>query len=255
MSELRIEHLTSPDIADAIANGMRTAVLPLGATEQHGAHLPLSVDSDHADRLGVLVAERLGDALVAPTIRIGCSSHHLGFAGTLSLRAETLEAVCLDCCTSLAGHGFRRVLIFSAHIGNYPLLAGIEPKLAARLPAGVEVIAFADSAAVLAAWRDAAHRVAGLAGHVGGHADIAETSIMLAVRPDAVRSERAAAGFPGPMTVQLLARVFTNGVAAVAPNGVLGNPDGMSPELGFECLNAVADLLVEHATTRYRPLT
>ncbi|MFS7880251.1 MULTISPECIES: creatininase family protein [Streptomyces violaceusniger group] len=255
MSELRIERLTSPDIASAIASGMRTAVLPLGATEQHGAHLPMSVDSDHADRLGVLVAERLGDALVLPTVRIGCSSHHLGFAGTLSLEAETLEAICADCCASLAVHGFRRVLIFSAHIGNYPVLGDIEPKLAARLPSGLDVIAFADSAAVLRAWRDAAQRVAGLADHVGGHADVAESSIMLAVRPDAVRNDRAAAGFTGSMDDALLARVFTDGVKAVAPSGVLGDPRGMSSELGFACLTAVADLLAEHARARYRPLT
>ncbi len=255
MSELRIERLTSPDLASAIASGMRTAVLPLGATEQHGAHLPMSVDSDHADRLGVLVAERLGDALVLPTVRIGCSSHHLGFAGTLSLRAETLEAICADCCESLAVHGFRRVLIFSAHIGNYPVLSDIEPKLAARLPSALDVIAFADSAAVLRAWRDAAQRVAGLADHVGGHADVAESSIMLAVRPDAVRNDRAAAGFTGAMDDALLARVFTDGVKAVAPSGVLGDPRGMSSELGFACLTAVADLLAEHAKARYRPLT
>lgn len=255
MSELRIERLTSPDIASAIASGMRTAVLPLGATEQHGAHLPMSVDSDHADRLGVLVAERLGDALVLPTVRIGCSSHHLGFAGTLSLRAETLEAICADCCASLAVHGFRRVLIFSAHIGNYPVLGDIEPKLAARLPSGLDVIAFADSAAVLRAWRDAAQRVAGLADHVGGHADVAESSVMLAVRPDAVRNDRAAAGFTGSMDDALLARVFTDGVKAVAPSGVLGDPRGMSSELGFACLTAVADLLAEYARARYRPLT
>ncbi len=255
MSELRIEHLTSPDIADAIASGMRTAVLPLGATEQHGAHLPLSVDSDHADRLGVLVAERLGDALVLPTVRIGCSAHHLGFAGTLSLRAETLEAICADCCESLAAHGFRRVLIFSAHIGNYPLLSRIEPKLAARLPSGLDVIAFADSTAVLDAWRGAADRIAGLADHVGGHADIAESSIMLALRPDTVRNDRAATGFTGTMDDTLLSRVFTDGIKAITPSGVLGDPHGMSSELGFACLNAVADLLAKHATTRFRPIT
>jgi len=255
VSELRIERLTSPDLASAIASGMRTAVLPLGATEQHGAHLPLSVDSEHADRLGVLVAERLGDALVLPTVRIGCSAHHLGFAGTLSLRPETLEAICFDCCASLAAHGFRRVLIFSAHIGNYPVLSEIEPKLAARLPADLDVVAFADSTAVLDAWRDAAQRVAGLAGHIGGHADVAESSIMLALRPDAVRSGRAAAGLTEPMNDDLLARIFTNGVKAVAPNGVLGNPQGMSSDLGFACLSAVADLLAGHAAARYRPLT
>ncbi|MEU2689929.1 creatininase family protein [Streptomyces hygroscopicus] len=80
MSELRIEQLTSPGIAEAMARGMRTAILPLGATEQHGAHLPLSVGSDHADRLGVLVAERLGDALVLPTVRIGTGAR-LGRCG------------------------------------------------------------------------------------------------------------------------------------------------------------------------------
>ncbi|GAA1171873.1 creatininase family protein [Streptomyces hebeiensis] len=253
MSELRIERLTSPDIAHAIASGMRTAVLPLGATEQHGAHLPLSVDSDHADRLGVLVAERLGDALVLPTVRIGCSAHHLGFAGTLSLQPETLEAIVADCCASLAAHGFQRVLIFSAHIGNYPLLSEIEANLAPRLSADLDIIAFADSAAILQAWRDAAQRVAGLADHVGGHADIAESSIMLAVQPDVVRNDRATAGFTGSMNDELLARVFTNGLKEVASNGVLGNPRGMSSELGFACLNAVADLLAAHATTRYRP--
>ncbi|MFD2470398.1 creatininase family protein [Amycolatopsis silviterrae] len=252
MSELRIEHLTSPEIADAIAGGKRTAILPLGATEQHGAHLPLSVDSEHADRLGVLVAERLGDALVLPTVRVGCSAHHLGFAGTLSLRPETLEAICFDCCESLAAHGFRRVLIFSAHIGNYPVLSEIEPKLAARLPADLDVIAFSDSTAVLDAWRTAS---AGLASHVGGHADIAESSIMLALRPEAVRSDRATAGLAEPMNDALLARVLTGGVKAVAPNGVLGNPRGMASDLGFACLSAVADLLAAYAAARYRPLT
>ncbi|MEV0084543.1 creatininase family protein [Saccharopolyspora sp. NPDC050642] len=255
MSELRIEYLTSPEIADAIASGMRTAVLPLGATEQHGAHLPLSVDSEHADRLGVLVAERLGDALVLPTVRIGCSAHHLGFAGTLSVQAETLEAICFDCCASLAAHGFQRVLIFSAHIGNYPLLGEIEPKLAARLPDGPDVIAFADSAAILDAWRDAADHVAALAEQVGGHADVAESSIMLAVRPDLVRSDRADAGFTGTMDENMLAQVLTGGVKAVAPNGVLGDPRGMSSKLGFACLNAVADLLSGYAQSRYRPVT
>ncbi|NGO67305.1 creatininase family protein [Streptomyces boncukensis] len=255
MSELRIERLTSPDIADAIARGTRTAVLPLGATEQHGAHLPLSVDSEHADRLGVLVAERLGDALVLPTVRIGCSAHHLGFAGTLSVRPETLEAICFDCCASLVTHGFRRVLIFSAHIGNYPVLSEIGPKLAERLLPGLDVITFADSTAVLDAWRAAAERVAGLAGHVGGHADVAESSIMLAVRPDAVRGDRAAAGFSEPMNEQLLAKVLTGGVSALSPNGVLGNPQGMSSDLGFACLSGVADRLAEHAKASYRPLT
>src|SRR5213075_147046 len=99
--ELRIERLTSVEIAEAIAAGARTAILPLGAIEQHGPHLTLSVDSDHADALALRIADGLGDALVLPTVRVGYSPHHLGFAGTLSVRASTLEAICLDYCSNL----------------------------------------------------------------------------------------------------------------------------------------------------------
>lgn len=255
MTELRIEHLTSPEIAAAIADGMRTAVLPLGATEQHGPHLPLSVDSAHADRLGVLVAERLGDALVLPTVRLGCSDHHLGFAGTLSLRPATLEAICADCCASVAARGFRRILIFSAHVGNHPVLAEIGPRLAAATPAGFDVLAFADPQAMLDAWRGAAERTSGLADRVGGHADIAESSIMLAVRPDAVRRARAAAGYVGALDDELLARIWAGGIEAIAPNGVLGDPHGMSAELGDACLEALTVLLADFARARYQPFT
>ncbi len=255
MTERRVERLTSPEIAQAIAGGARTAILPLGATEQHGPHLPLSVDSDHADRLGVLVAERLGDALVLPTVRLGCSDHHLGFAGTLSLRPATLEAVCVDCCVSVARHGFDRILIFSAHVGNHPVLTEIAPRLAASVPTGFDVLVVADPQAMLDAWRDAAERAGGRADHVGGHADLAESSIMLAVRPDAVRRERAAAGLTGTIDDQLLARIWAGGIEAVAPNGVLGDPRDMSAALGEACLDALVEQLTAFARTRYRPFT
>ena len=75
-------------------------VVPFGAVEQHGPHLPLDTDAVLADRLGSLLAERL-DALCAPTIRIGCSQHHLAFAGTLSLRPKTLQLILHDLVDSL----------------------------------------------------------------------------------------------------------------------------------------------------------
>ncbi len=63
-------------------------VVALGATEQHGRHMPLATDALIGDHLASLVADRL-DAFLAPTLRIGCSEHHVGFAGTMSLREET----------------------------------------------------------------------------------------------------------------------------------------------------------------------
>jgi creatinine amidohydrolase len=248
----RLESMTAPEVGAAIADGVRTAVLPCGAIEQHGPHLPLSVDSDHADRLGLMLAERLGDALVAPTLRLGCSGHHLAFAGTLSLRPETFEALCMDCCTSLAEHGFERVVIFSAHIGNYPMLADMAPRLSAAVPAGVAVDVFCNKEAILRAWREATADAGGPAKHVGGHADIAETSIMLALRPESVRRSLAEAGFAGDPDEEVLARLFAEGVAALAPNGVLGDPTGMSPAIGHACLEAVTSVLADFAASRRR---
>src|SRR4051812_21945384 len=93
-AEVLLERMTSAEVASAIEHGSRTAVLPLAAIEQHGPHLPLSMDADHADALAVRIARKLGTALVLPTVRVGFSPHHLGFPGTLSLRASTLEALC-----------------------------------------------------------------------------------------------------------------------------------------------------------------
>src|SRR3546814_9378021 len=72
---LRLELLSSAEIADAIDDGVRTVILPCGAVEQHGAHLPLSADADHADYLGLLLDQRLEKTLVAPTIRVRSAEH------------------------------------------------------------------------------------------------------------------------------------------------------------------------------------
>jgi creatinine amidohydrolase len=245
---LRIEHLTSAEIAEAIAAGARTAILPLGAIEQHGPHLPLSVDSDHADALALRIAERLGAALVLPTVRVGYSPHHLGFSGTLSVRPSTLEAICLDYCSSLAAHGFTRVVLFSGHIGNYPIMRDFEPRLAAALAPALQVIVYGNSAAILDAWRKSAQSVAGLGSHVGGHADVAETSVMLVLHPEKVRADRAAAGYLGTVDEEFLRRAFVEGIDAISPNGVLGDPTGCSKAIGHAALDAVTDLVVDYAT-------
>ena len=96
--ELFLERLTSPDIAAALTAGKTTIIVPAGAVEQHGPHLPLLVDAEHGTRLGLEVAQRLGNALVAPTIRIGCSERHMVFPGTISLKPETLKAELHDYC-------------------------------------------------------------------------------------------------------------------------------------------------------------
>jgi len=237
--------MTTLELANAVDKGVRTVVIPCGAVEQHGAHLPLSVDADHADHLGVLVARRMGDALVAPTIRVGCSSHHLEFPGTISLQDDTFEMICRDYCVSLAKHGFERILIFSAHIGNCPQLAKMLPRLRSSVPAGCSISAFTDARAWLETWRRAVGEAGGDQVKVGGHADIAETSVMLEIHPERVRLDKYEAGRLGLMSQSDLELMWRKGLRAVSGNGILGDPDGSSGAIGKKSIDHITSLLVE----------
>ncbi|MFI6310146.1 creatininase family protein [Nocardia fusca] len=249
VGEVGIENMTSAEIGSAITGGFRTAILPLAAIEQHGRHLPLSMDADHADELAVRIARGLGNALVLPTIRVGYSPHHLNFPGTLSLRASTLEALCVDYGSHLARYGFERVVLFSGHIGNYPVMREFEARLAQQL-APLSVIVFTDSDAILELWRDCAEDIAHLGSRVGGHADIAETSVMLAVHPERVRTEQFARGYTGIVDHELLQRAFGEGIDSVSSNGILGDPAGACVDIGHACLEAVTSLIIEYARSR-----
>ena len=75
--------MTSPDIKTAIEGGMNTVVFAVGSNEQHGPCLPVSTDSILGEDLAFLVTQKLGNAFKGPTINIGCSDHHMKFAGTI----------------------------------------------------------------------------------------------------------------------------------------------------------------------------
>src|SRR5690348_1939609 len=154
-SEIRLEFMSSEEISDALGRGASTVLIPCGAVEQHGPHLPLCMDADHADALALRLARDLANVLVAPTIKVGCSAHHLVFAGTISVRPETLESICIDYCTSLTRHGFKRILLFSAHIGNFPVLRDILPRLRRVVTPDVEIDAYYDSISWIDRWRSA----------------------------------------------------------------------------------------------------
>jgi creatinine amidohydrolase len=244
--ELMIERMTSPDVRAAMDGGRTTAIVACGAVEQHGPHLPLFMDAEHGERLALEVARRLGDALVAPSIRVGCSEHHMGFAGTMSLRIETFEAICTDYCVSLARHGFRHIYFIPSHGGNYGPLAAMLGQLNRAVGPHTRVTAFTDLDGQIEVWRRVVESESGLGGRVGGHADIAESSIMLILHPELVREERAAAGYAGGLTPEVLKRVFQDGIGAVTPNGILGDARGMSEAIGRRCIAETADLLVDY---------
>jgi creatinine amidohydrolase len=168
----------------------------------------------------------------------------MSFPGTLSLRRTTLEAVCLDYCVSLARHGFERVCLVPSHGGNFGPLADMLDDLNSAVAPECRVLAYTDLSGFLEVWQAAVEGVApGLQDRVGGHADVAESSEMLVIRPDLVRQELAEEGYMGGFTEDLMERIFRDGFRSVTPNGILGDPRGMSAEIGERCIARAADAI------------
>ena len=249
--EIRLERLRSPEVAQLIGQGWSRVVFSCGAVEQHGPHMPLFMDAEHGTFLAREVATRLGNTLVAPTIRIGCSDHHMAFAGTITLRKDTFHALVTDYVTSLAHHGFRSIMILPTHGGNYGPLAEIVPDLRSLLP-DITILAYTDLVGLVRTWRDGVQRVCGQGNRVGGHADIAETSLMLHMHPELVRMDLAEPGFSMEIKQEVIDRIIREGFDKVTPNGIMGDARGASAPLGRSLLVDLAEEIVARFASSLR---
>ena len=241
MAAIELDKLTWPEVEAEIEGGRDTVVVALGATEQHGHHMPLATDALLGDHLARELGDRL-DAFVAPTVRVGCSSHHLSFPGTLSLSEETFAALVADLVSSLAGGGFRRIVLVPTHGGNYaPLRAAVE-----ALPPEHRdlVVAITDLGLLFRVAQLAADEFGVPIAEGGLHAGEWETSMLMVSHPDLVHADRAEAGFVGELE-DALGRMFEGGTAAVAANGVIGDPAQASAEHGRRYWEAAVELAVK----------
>ncbi len=211
-----------PELGECAAQSI--LVVPLGATEQHGPHLPYTVDTEIATRLAEELAGSRADMVLAPALPYGSSGEHAGFPGTLSIGATATEAVLTELGRS--ADDFAGLLFVCAHGGN------AEP-----LRAAVARLRYEGRDA--RAWFPPGSPT-------DSHAGRTETSVMLALRPAAVRLAALAPGATASLG-ELMPALADGGVAAVSPSGVLGDPSGATAEEGVRILAGWADSLRAYA--------
>ena len=193
-----------------------TIVVPVGAVEQHGPHLPLDTDGRIATELADrAVAASAADVVVAPAIAYGASGEHEGFPGTVSIGAAVMEQLIVEYGRS-ACRWAARIVFVNGHGGNAQAIA-----------AAVDLLRYEG--------RDVAWWPCAFPG-ADAHAGDTETSVMLAAAPDAVRTGRLETGETAPVA-RLMDRLRDGGVRAVSENGVLGDPTTADAERGARMLD------------------
>lgn len=242
METIRMEEMTAPEIGKAIERGFTTVVIGVGSTEQHGPHLPTMTDTRIGDELAHRVALKLGNALQARTIPFGVSEHHLAFGGTVSIPCETLAAILRAYVSSLARDGFRRIVFLPSHGGNFATVQEVIDESPSSHPE-VVVTGHADLLEFQEFSEGTSARFGISAGASGGHAGENETALMLALEPDLVRRDRFAAGYVGPLGEEQIRIVLGEGMPALTPNGVLGDPTDATAGHGEAYLELFADFL------------
>ncbi|MEU4650323.1 mycofactocin biosynthesis peptidyl-dipeptidase MftE [Nocardia fluminea] len=225
----RLADLSWTDARDLALSGAMLAI-PLGATEQHGPHLPLTTDTDVAVALCDELAETRFDVVVAPAVSYGSSGSHAGFAGTLTISEEAIELLVTELGRS-ACRTFAHVLFVSAHGGNVAPIARAVRKLRAE---SWDARAFTPRRV-----DDDSH-----AGHT-------ETALMLAIRPLSVRMHRAVGVSAEPVRQTSHELRCASDVSTLSETGIVGDPvgaTGLHGGLLLDCL--VTELTMDVAKWR-----
>ena len=240
------EALTSPDFA-ALDPATTVALLPMGAIEQHGPHLPVGTDSRIGDAIVDAALARPGSSgtvLRLPTQRIGVSPEHASFPGSLSLEAEVALAVLMAIGGSVAATPVRKLIVFNTHGGQPQILDLAAPRL--RREAGLLVVR-----ATYFRFGTPPGLIPEAEARYGLHGGTLETSLMQAIAPELVRTEHCR-DFPSRAAeleqgCEVLQVEGTTGIGWLAedlnPHGVVGDAASASAELGRQLLDHYAAVL------------
>ena len=251
--QILYERMTWPQLREA-ARADRVVLLPFGAIEQHGFHLPVDVDVRIAREVCERTARLNPNALVMTAMPFGFETHHMDWPGTIDVEWEVLIKFGVCVCSSLARHGFRRILIVNGHGSNRPILDMITRLTVIRHP---DVICAGQSWFHLGDVMKAFNEVR--ESDMSSHADELETSAYLAIDPDAVDMSQAvrdttfrrsphvwgdlAGRKPTPESKSPL--VMFEHFSTGSVSGVRGDPTRATAEKGRLLLEAAARELAE----------
>ena len=244
MVKVRMSEMTRVDIQKALDRGFSTVVFAVGSNEQHGPHLPTCTDTLIGDVLANKVTGKLGKALQAPSINVGCSDAHMAFPGAISLRPETLKGLIRDYCASLAKQGFKNIVILPSHGGNFNAAREVTDELSRSLE-GTKVVSYTDLKGLLEFLAEFSSRHGVSVGESGAHAGESETSMVLAIRKDLVDMKNAEKGFVGSFDDKMMGLMYSQGIKAVSKNGVLGDSCKGEAGKGEEYLELWAEKMVD----------
>jgi creatinine amidohydrolase len=232
------DQLTWEEIDGLRRSGMDMAILPVGSTEQHGPHLSLEIDTLSANQVAHGVSAATG-VPVLPPLSYGCSlGHSRRWPGTVALSPHTLIDLVAEIGDWVIGAGFRRLLLLNGHVTNFaPLRCALELLRSRHDQAMVAVLNLHEISGRI--------RQAYCADAEDWHANAAETSLMLAIAPHAVRPDRIRAADDPDRTQGLF---FSHPVNRTSENGVTGAPSRASREQGAQ----LYAWMVEDLTARVR---
>lgn len=232
------------------------AVLPVAATEQHGPHLPLSVDTDLVEGILDAAAPHVPSTVpvyVLPTQAVGLSPEHQRFAGTLSLRPETVIRLWIDLAACVARAGVRKLVLFNSHGGHTGIMDVVGRELRSQHDMLVYGVSWFNLPMQDEHGQDVYARFSAEEHRYGIHAGQIETAMMLALKPDRVRMSRAQ-DFPSTSKDRAaLYPILGNGRSAKLswqmqdyhPEGAVGNAAAATSEDGHALIQAAGRSLAQ----------
>lgn len=245
MRTVLLEHLRWPEVKKALEDGYKTVIIAAGSIEQHGPHLPECTDAYLGEYEAVLLAKELGKTLVAPVIRPALSEHHMGFPGSLTLRPETFVMLLEDYIDSYVRHGFKNIVLFPSHGGNFAAMEQMVEDCKGKYP-GVTVISCINVQEMIEGALAAEKKHGLKPGESGSHSGDGETSMMLAAFPELVDMSVAARGYVSANYEETSRKLMAGGMHSVTPNGIIGDARGATAEKGREAIERSVSVMAKN---------